>query len=59
MIRRREWEKLENCLDQNTTGLIIVNGRQRVGKTYLMDSFFQGKYTFQITGVENFRRKTA
>ena len=51
--RKREWEKLENCMEEGTTQLVNVNGRRRVGKTFLIDSFFQSHYAFQITGVQN------
>lgn len=51
--RKREWQKLENCMDEGTTQLVIVNGMRRVGKTFLIDTFFQGQYTFQITGIQN------
>ena len=55
--RKREWGKLENCMEDGTTQLVIVNGRRRVGKTFLIDTFFQEQYTFQITGVQNYGMK--
>ena len=51
--RKRECQKLENCLEDGTAQLVIVTGRRRIGKTFLINTFFQGKYAFQITGVQN------
>ena len=51
--RKRECQKLENCLEDGTAQLVIVTGRRRIGKTFLIDTFFQGKYAFRITGVQN------
>ena len=51
--RKRECQKLEKCMEQWRTQLVIVTGRRRVGKTYLIDTFFQQNYAFQITGVQN------
>ena len=51
--RKREWDKLEKCMEDGTAQLVIVNGRRRVGKTFLIDTFFQKHYAFQITGVQN------
>lgn len=51
--RNREREKLEKCMEDDTTQLVIVNGRRGVGKTYLIDTFFQNRYTFQVSGVQN------
>ena len=50
--RKREWGKLEKCMEAGTAQLAIVTGRRRVGKTFLIDTFFQKQYAFQITGVQ-------
>ena len=51
--RKRECQKLENRIEKGTAHLVIVTGRIRGGKTFLIDTFFQQKYAFQITGVQN------
>lgn len=50
--RKNEWQKLENCMEDGTAQLVLVNGRYRAGKTFLIDTFFQKQYAFQITGVQ-------
>ena len=55
--RQREWRKLEKCMEDNTPQLVIVNGRRRVGKTYLINHFFRNKYAFQITGGQNYSKE--
>ncbi len=51
--RKGECQKLENCMKDGTAQLVIVTGRRRVGKTFLIDRFFQRKYAFRITGIQN------
>ena len=46
-------------MEENTPQLVIVNGRRRVGKTYLINHFFQHKYAFQITGGQNYSKENS
>ena len=48
--REKEMADLQRCLDSNRSELVIVFGRRRVGKTYLVDQFFQSKYDFTYVG---------
>ncbi len=48
--RAGEWAELQRCLDSDRSEFVIVYGRRRVGKTFLIDSFFSGKYDFVFTG---------
>lgn len=49
----REYEKneLQRCLDSNRSELIIVYGRRRVGKTFLVEKFFNQDFDFWFVGV--------
>jgi len=49
--RREECLELERCLSLTKPQLILVYGRRRVGKTYLVDTYFDNKFTFKFTGV--------
>ncbi len=49
--RERECERLEKCMHAKTAQFIVVYGRRRVGKTYLINRFFEDKLDFKITGA--------
>ena len=49
--REQECDRLSKCLEEERAQLIIVYGRRRVGKTYLISQFFSGRFDFKLTGV--------
>lgn len=49
--RQAECERLEKCLKADQAQLVIVYGRRRVGKTYLINQFFDGRFDFKLTGA--------
>ena len=51
--RIREIERLRECMETPEAQLIIVYGRRRVGKTFLIDTFFEKNYAFTLTGAYN------
>ena len=51
--REYEKKKLARCLEMEQAQLIIVYGRRRVGKTYLIHQFFNGRFDFKLTGIYN------
>lgn len=42
--RKKECEDLQRCLDSDRSEFVIISGRRRIGKTYLIDKFFNYKY---------------
>lgn len=48
--REKERTELQRCLDSDRSELVIVYGRRRVGKTFLIDQFFHSKYDFTYVG---------
>ena len=56
--REREFAELQRCMDSNRSELVIVYGRRRVGKTFLVDSFFNEKYDFSFVGGHNLPQRT-
>lgn len=51
--RKYEFELLEKAQCSEESELVVVYGRHRVGKTYLVNQFFKNDYTFKLTGVYN------
>lgn len=51
--RKEECSKLQKCLESDSAELVIVYGRRRVGKTFLINQFFNGRFDFKITGLYN------
>ena len=49
--RKVEFEKLEAALGKDRAQVIAVYGRRRVGKTFLVNEFFEGKFSFKHTAV--------
>ena len=45
-----ECRRLERCLDRREAQLIVVRGRRRVGKTFLISHFFENRFDFRFTG---------
>lgn len=49
--RKKECDRLEKCMKATTAQLIVVYGRRRVGKTFLINQFFKKKLEFKVTGA--------
>ena len=49
--RRDEIKRLDVCLAENQAQLIAVYGRRRVGKTFLINNYFNGRFDFKLTGI--------
>lgn len=58
IARERENEELQRCMDSNRSELVIVYGRRRVGKTFLVESFFNNAYDFKFVGARNLPTRT-
>ncbi|MCL2051966.1 MAG: ATP-binding protein [Lachnospiraceae bacterium] len=49
--RKSEKEELKRYYESEKPELVIVYGRRRVGKTFLIKEFFEGKFAFYFTGA--------
>ena len=49
--RHKEISRLDRCMDSSSAQLIVVYGRRRVGKTFLINEYFDNSFAFKITGA--------
>ena len=49
--RDREKDIISKCLESKRPEFLVVYGRRRVGKTYLIREFFKEKFSFYTTGI--------
>ena len=49
--REREKKKLLERYERKKAEFVAVYGRRRVGKTFLIDETFEGKFTFKHAGL--------
>ena len=54
--RTKEIAILENAYQSNRPEMIAVIGRRRVGKTYLIRSFFDERIDFEMVGLKDTNR---
>lgn len=50
IAREAEMAELKRCYESDRSEFVIVYGRRRVGKTFLVDTFFDKKYDFTYVG---------
>ena len=53
-----EQRSLDEWMFSGRPELIVVYGRRRVGKTYLIESYFRGRFTFSTTAAANVDMRT-
>ena len=51
--REFEIEELKKCMNSARSELVLICGRRRIGKTYLIEQFFKQKYAFSFVGGHN------
>lgn len=51
--RQEELTRLNECMNEDIAQLIVVYGRRRVGKTFLINEFFNNSFAFKLTGAYN------
>ena len=49
--RKEEIQELNDLYDSQEAQFVAIYGRRRVGKTYLIDETFRGKFTFKHAGL--------
>ena len=51
--RKKELEVIKSCIEADRSRLIVVYGRRRVGKTFLVREAFDYRFSFTHTGLED------
>ncbi len=49
--RQDEVKRLDRCMAENEAQLVLVYGRRRVGKTFLINEYFDNRFDFKFTGT--------
>ncbi len=49
--RKDEMEQLRQLVDSDSPEFAVVYGRRRVGKTFLVNNYFNDDFTFKVTGL--------
>ena len=49
--RKKEIEELNRIYDRDSSELVAIYGRRRIGKTYLVNETFKDRITFRHTGL--------
>lgn len=55
--RKAEQNALKICLQSNRAEFLVVYGRRRVGKTFLIKEYFNNIFSFYATGLSNAKTK--
>lgn len=55
--RRTELQQLEAIMSSREAEFVVVYGRRRVGKTFLVNTFFGNRFAFKLTGLAKKSRR--
>ena len=58
IARKKEIDRLETLYKSDKSEFVIVYGRRRIGKTFLISQLFEKRFTFQYTGSRQESQKT-
>ena len=56
--RQREWQELQWAMDSHRSEFVILYGRRRIGKTFLIRRFFDDRYSFHYVGAHRQKKST-
>ena len=55
--RDKEIQALRSAMDSDKSEFVVLYGRRRVGKSFLVSEFFNRKFTFHHAGLEGASRR--
>ena len=56
--RVKELDEIEQCISSGRPEFMVVYGRRRVGKTFLIKEYFNNRFSFYATGLLNGKTKS-
>ena len=56
--RVKELDEIEQCVSSGRPEFMVVYGRRRVGKTFLIKEYFNNRFSFYATGLLNGKTKS-
>ena len=54
--RNREKEILQSCYESKESQLLIVSGRRRIGKSFLINQYFDNLFAFKLVGDKKLKK---
>lgn len=55
--RNKEQKQLDRAVQSNKPEFLVVYGRRRIGKTYLIKNYFKDEFSFYTSGVDKLKTK--
>ncbi|MCQ2974022.1 MAG: ATP-binding protein [Bacteroidales bacterium] len=55
--RQNEISELQRCYNSPRAEFVVVSGRRRIGKTYLVNTLYEGQFVFSYVGGHNLSQK--
>ena len=57
--REAERREIDRCLKSDRSELVIVYGRRRIGKTFLIEQHFNQTFDFGMSVIAEYRQKSS
>lgn len=54
--RNAERAELDECMKSDKSELVVLYGRRRIGKTFLIRNYFNDQFAFSFTGAKDFTK---
>ena len=54
--RKKEQIALRQIVESGESEFVVVYGRRRVGKTFLVNNYFKDEYAFKLTGFQLYEK---
>ena len=51
IARENECRQLQRCLSSDRSEFVVIGGRRRIGKTFLVEQYFDKRYAFKFVGA--------